>query len=62
MFDAGKVADAEKYAREAYEGKDFIKTEEAMKHKINFTPKMMSRSFEIQWEMIVGTLRRVFNF
>ncbi len=44
------------------EGKDFIKTEEAMKHKINFTPKMMSRSFEIQWEMIVGTLRRVFNF
>ena len=29
MFDAGKVADAEKYAREAYEGKDFIKNDNA---------------------------------
>jgi len=44
------------------EGKEFIKTSDAMENKINFTPKMMSRSFEIQWEMIVGTLRRVFNF
>ncbi|MBP5601149.1 MAG: tetratricopeptide repeat protein [Treponema sp.] len=27
MFDAGKVADAEKYAREAYEGKDYLKND-----------------------------------
>ena len=27
MFDAGKIADAEKYAREAYEGKDFLKND-----------------------------------
>ena len=44
------------------EGKEFIKTSDAIANKVNFTPKMMSRSFEIQWEMIVGTLRRVFNF
>ena len=44
------------------EGKDLIKTSEAMEHKVNFTPKMHSRSFEIEWEMFVGTLRRIFNF
>ena len=27
MIDAGKIADAEKYAREAYEGKDFLKND-----------------------------------
>lgn len=44
------------------EGKELIKTSEAMAKRVNFTPKMMSRSFEIQWEMIVGTFRRMFNF
>ena len=44
------------------EGKELIRTSEAMAKKVDFTPKMMSRSFEIQWEMFVGTLRRVFNF
>ena len=29
MVDAGKIADAEKYAREAYEGKDFLKNDSA---------------------------------
>ena len=44
------------------EGRELIKTSEAMEHKVNFTSRMHSRSFEIEWEMIVGTLRRVFNF
>lgn len=44
------------------EGKAFIKTPEAAAHKVNFTSQMHSRSFEIEWEMIVGTLRRIFNF
>ena len=44
------------------EGKEFIKTSDAREHKVSFTPKMHSRSFEIQWEMMVGTLRRIFNF
>ena len=44
------------------EGKAFIKTPEAAAHKVNFTSQMHSRSFEIQWEMIVGTFRRIFNF
>ena len=44
------------------EGKEFIKTPQAAAHKVNFTSKMHSRSFEIQWEMFIGTLRRVFNF
>ncbi|MCQ2575678.1 MAG: tetratricopeptide repeat protein [Treponema sp.] len=29
LFDAGKILDAEKYAREAYEGKDFLKSKNA---------------------------------
>ena len=50
------------YNQGVREGKDFIKTSDAIANKVNFTPKMMSRSFEIEWEMIVGTFRRVFNF
>ncbi len=44
------------------EGRAFIKTPEAAAHKVNFTPQMFKRSFEIEWEMFVGTLRRIFNF
>jgi len=44
------------------EGKELIKSEEGMSHRVNYTPKMRSRSFEIEGEMIVGTFRRLFNF
>ena len=52
----------EAYNAGVKEGKAFIKTPEAAAHKVNFTSKMHSRSFEIEWEMIVGTFRRIFNF